>query len=478
MARRTKIIATIGPASEDEDTLRALVRAGMDVARLGLAHNTIDEAAQRMAAIRRVSALERRYVGVLVDLPGPKVRTASFGENAIDLIEGTNVDLRIGNDSSDASVIEVEYEGLLSDVEPGDRLSMGDGRVILEVADVGTDRLEARIAHGGTLVGSPGLHIPSDRLSIRAPTPEDLEAVERFVELGVDMVAVSFVRSAEDLLCLPIEPHPAGPIVVAKVETRAAIDDLPAIIEAAGAVMVARGDLGSECSIEDLPILQKEIIRQCISLGRPAITATQMLETMVSSPEPTRAEVSDVANAVWDGSSAVMLSGETAIGVDPVNVVETMARIAERADEAFDHRGWTSELSDLRMTDTDDPDTSITDAMTQATARAVEELGIATILCISGSGFTVRSMARFRPSARILGLSANERTVRQLTLSWGTTPMHLPEEGDLENRVFEALAVARDRGEVSAGDLVGVLAGTDVRSRSTNVLRVERVPEV
>ena len=478
MARRTKIIATIGPASEDEDTLRALVRAGMDVARLGLAHNTIDEAAQRMAAIHRVSALERRYVGVLVDLPGPKVRTASFGENAIDLIEGTNVELRIGNDSSDASVIEVEYEGLLSDVEPGDRLSMGDGRVILEVTDVGTDRLEARIAHGGTLAGSPGLHIPSDRLSIRAPTPEDLEAVERFVELGVDMVAVSFVRSAEDLLCLPIEPHPAGPIVVAKVETRAAIDDLPAIIEAAGAVMVARGDLGSECSIEELPILQKEIIRQCISLGRPAITATQMLETMVSSPEPTRAEVSDVANAVWDGSSAVMLSGETAIGVDPVNVVETMARIAERADEAFDHRGWTSELSDLRMTDTDDPDTSITDAMTQATARALEELGIATILCISGSGFTVRSMARFRPSARILGLSANERTVRQLTLSWGTTPLHLPEEGDLENRVFEALAVARDRGEVSAGDLVGVLAGTDVRSRSTNVLRVERVPEV
>jgi len=477
MARRTKIIATIGPASDDEATLRGLVRAGMDVARLGLAHNTIDEAAERMAAIRRIAALEGRYVGVLVDLPGPKIRAASFGEQAVELAEGSTIDLRVGDASSDASTIEIDYGGLLDDVVPGDRLSMGDGRVILAVDETTSDRLVAHVAHGGTLMGSPGLHIPSDRLSVRAPTPEDLEAVEHFVELGVDMIAVSFVRSAEDLARVPVEPYPAGPIVVAKVETRAAIDDLPAIIEASGAVMVARGDLGSECSIEELPILQKEIIRQCIALGRPAITATQMLETMVSSPEPTRAEASDVANAVWDGSSAVMLSGETAIGVDPVNVVATMARIAERADEAFDHRGWTSELSELRMTDTDDPDTSITDAMTQATARAVDELGVSTILCISGSGFTVRSMARFRPSARILGLSADERTVRQLTLSWGTVPLHLPEQGDLDSRVAAAIAVARDRGEVEVGELVGVLAGTDVRSRSTNALRIERVPE-
>ena len=477
MARRTKIIATIGPASDDEATLRDLIRAGMDVARLGLAHNTIDEAAQRMATIRRIAALEGRYVGILVDLPGPKIRAASFGESPVVIAGDSVVDLRVGNGASDATSMEIDYEGLLADVRPGDRLSMGDGRVILEVAELHGDRLATRVAHGGTLMGSPGLHIPSDRLSMRAPTPEDLTAVERFVELDVDMIAVSFVRSADDLARVPVDPHPAGPIVVAKVETRAAIEDLPAIIEASGAVMVARGDLGSECSIEELPILQKEIIRQCIALGRPAITATQMLETMVSSPEPTRAEASDVANAVWDGSSAVMLSGETAVGIDPVNVVATMARIAERADEAFDHRGWMSELSEMRMTDTDDPDTSITDAMTQATARAVDELGIGTILCISGSGFTVRSMARFRPSARILGLSADERAVRQLTLSWGTVPLHLPEEGDLDSRVAAAIAVARDRGEVEANELVGVLAGTDARSRSTNALRIERVPE-
>ena len=477
MARRTKIIATIGPASDDEATLRGLIRAGMDVARLGLAHNTIDEAAARMADIRRIAALEGRYVGILVDLPGPKVRAASFGEEPVVLVEDSRLELRVGDHRSDATSIEVDYEGLLSDMEPGDRLSLGDGRVILEVRDVAKESLSARVAHGGVLTGSPGLHIPSDRLSMRAPTDDDLRAVERFVELDVDMIAVSFVRSAEDLARLSVMPHPEGPIVVAKIETRAAIDDLPAIIEASGAVMVARGDLGSECSIEELPILQKEIIRQCIALGRPAITATQMLETMVNNPEPTRAEVSDVANAVWDGSSAVMLSGETAIGVNPVNVVSTMSRIAERADDAFDHRGWMSELSELRMTDTGDPDTAITDAMTQATARAVDELGISTILCISGSGFTVRSMARFRPSARIIGLSSNERTVRQLTLSWGTEALHLPEQGDLQRRVAAALEVARDRGAVQPGELVGLLAGTDVRSRSTNVLRVERVPE-
>ena len=476
MARRTKIIATIGPASEDEGTMRGLIRAGMDVARLGLAHNTIDEAAARMADIRRIAALEGRYVGILVDLPGPKVRAAPFGAEPVALVEDTEVQLRIGSTGSNASDIEVD-EGLLTDVEPGDRLSMGDGRVILEILDTIGDRLTARVAHGGVLNGSPGLHIPSDRLSMTAPTAEDLIAVERFLELDVDMIALSFVRSAEDLARLPVPPHPEGPIVVAKIETRAAIDDLPAIIAASGAVMVARGDLGSECNIEELPILQKEIIRQCIALGRPAITATQMLETMVTNPEPTRAEVSDVANAVWDGSSAVMLSGETAIGVDPVNVVQTMARIAERADRAFDHLAWMSELSDLRMTDTDDPDTSITDAMTQATARAIHELGIKTILCISGSGFTIRSMARFRPSARILGLSANERTVRQLTLSWGTEPIHLPEQGDIGKRVAAALVAARDQGDVPAGELVGVLAGTDVKSRSTNVLRIERVPE-
>ena len=475
MARRTKIIATVGPACEDDATLRKMVRAGMDVARLSLAHGTLDEAARRFEAVRRTAAEEGRVVGILVDLPGPKIRAGSFGEQPVALTEGSIVELRIGSQVSTASVLEVDYEGLLTDVEVGDRLTIGDGRAVVEIVDAGSENLSARVAHGGQLSGRPGLHIPADHLSLRAPTDNDLIALERFLDLGVDMVALSFVRSADDLARLPVDPHPQGPLVVAKIETRAAIEDLPAIIEASGAVMVARGDLGSECSIEELPILQKEIIRQCITLGRPAITATQMLESMIMAPEPTRAEASDVANAVWDGSSVLMLSGETAIGDDPVNVVATMARIAERADDEFDHRAWLTELAQMRLDDTGDPDTAITDAMTHASARALTELGIGTILCISGSGFTVRSMARFRPGARILGFSSNERTVRQLTLSWGTEPLHLSEDGDIERRVFAALNMARDQGYVAVDELVAVLAGTDVRSRSTNVLRVERV---
>jgi len=201
-----------------------------------------------------------------------------------------------------------------------------------------------------------------------------------------------------------------------------------------------------------------------------------MLETMIENPEPTRAEVSDVANAVWDGSSAVMLSGETAIGVDPVNVIATMARIVDHADLAFDHLSWADDLAEIRLTDRKVPETSITDAMTLATARAVNELGIKTILCISGSGFTVRSMARFRPKARILGYSANENTVGQLSLSWGTEPRLLPTEGAIEGRIMAAVCLARDSGDLQEGELVAVLAGTSESSRSTNVLRIQIVP--
>ena len=477
MSRRTKIIATIGPASESEPVLRDLIRAGMDVARLGTAHSTLEENAERLTTIRRIAAEEGRTVGILVDLQGPKVRAANFGDDPVEFVEGASVQLRIGHLQSRAAVIEVDYEAFFRDVEPGGRMSIGDGRVILQMADREGDRISSTVLHGGVLSGRPGLHIPADRLSLSAPTPEDLRAVEFFLGYEVDMIALSFVRSADDVDRLGTDPHPHGPLVVTKIETAAALTDLSGIIEKSGAVMVARGDLGNECGIESLPVLQKQIIRQCIALGRPAITATQMFESMIGNPEPTRAEVSDVANAIWDGSSAVMLSGETAVGADPVKVVATMSRVAQHADEHFDHHGWSAELAESRLTDVADPNTSITDAMTVAAARAVDELGIRTIVCVSGSGFTVRSMARFRPSARILGYSADKRTVRQLSLSWGTEPFHLPEDGDVDLRVAEALDLARGQAGVEVGELVAVLVGTNPTARATNELRLERIPE-
>ena len=475
MNRRTKIVATIGPASEDEATLRAMIRAGMDVARLGLAHNTIDEGLERFHRIRKVSEEEGRRVGILVDLPGPKVRAGNFGETGVDVPTGSSIELRVGEAGSSADVIEVDYEFLMRDIQVGDRVTIGDGGAVLEVTDKKADKMLANVVAGSTLRGRPGVHIPSDRLQLPTPTPEDFLALDAFVDAGVDMVAVSFVRSAHDMRRVGTEPHPRGPLLVAKIETRAAVDNLPGIIEASGAVMVARGDLGNECSLEDLPHLQKDIIRQCIAGGRPVITATQMLESMVTSLAPTRAEASDVANAVFDGSSAVMLSGETAVGADPTNVVRTMSRIARRADEEMDYPGWARRLAEMRMTDRSES-TSVTDAMTMAAWRATQELGVQNVLCISGSGFTVRSMARFRPEANILGFSVNEATVQQLTLSWGTTPMLMGKGGTNEEMVAEAMRLAKSAGHIRPGELVGVLAGSDSRAQATNVLRIERVP--
>ena len=477
MSRRTKIVATLGPASEDESTLRAMIAAGMDVARIGLAHGTLDEAMERYRRVRLAAAHEGRPVGVLVDLPGPKVRAASLGEDHVDFEPGRAVELAVGTERSDTSVIEVDYENLLDDVLVGDTLDLGDGRVMLNVVDRGRDRLVAEVVHGGLLSGCPGVHIPADRLRVSTPTPEDFKALDAFIDLGVDMVAISFVRSAHDIRRVGTEPHPRGPMLVAKIETRAAVQNLAGIIDTAGAIMVARGDLGSECSIEELPHLQKQIIQQCIAGGRPVITATQMLDSMVSRPSPTRAEASDVANAVFDGSSALMLSGETAVGIDPVNVVRTMDRIARRADEEFDFELWAERLAELRMTDDSTHDEySITDAMTMAAWRATDSLGISTILAISGTGFTVRSVARFRPRARIIGLSHNERTVHQLSLSWGTTPVLVSDKGSNDEMVRQAVATALDRDFVRSGEVVGILAGADNRSRSANVLRLERVP--
>jgi pyruvate kinase len=476
MPRRTKIVATIGPASESESMLRALINAGVDVARLGLAHGTIEEALERYHRVRRVADEEGKHVGVLVDLPGPKVRAATFGESAIDLPDGHIVRLTVGHDRSTSDVIEVDYDSLLDDIQIGDRLVLGDGKVQLDIREKQADKLVAEVISGGEVSGRPGVHIPSDRLSISTPTPEDFRAIDAFVDVGVDMIALSFVRSAHDVRRIGTEIYPRGPLVIAKIETRAAVQNLAGIIEAAGAIMVARGDLGNECTIEELPYLQKQIIRDCIAGGRPVITATQMLESMIESAAPTRAEASDVANAVWDGSSAVMLSAETAIGVDPVNVVRTMHRIVRRADESFDYGGWAANLAKLRMTKSDTTEHSVTDAMTMAAWRAATELGLSTIVCISGSGFTVRSVARFRPTARILGFSHNPRTVKQLTLSWGTTSIQLDAGGTNDEMVRRALLLARDAGYVRAGELVAVLAGMSTAARSTNVLRVETVP--
>jgi pyruvate kinase len=478
MTRRTKIIATIGPASDSDAQIKGMIEAGMDIVRIGVAHGTLDHNLERFRAVRRAAADFGRPVGILVDLPGPKVRAGLFPEDGAFLGDGDDLRLLPGTGPSTAEVIEVDYDRIALDVDVGDQLVFGDGAVVLRVTGKQGGGLDVRVQHGGLLQGRPGVHVPSDRLHLTTPTAEDLRLLDAFVEAGTDMVALSFVRSAHDLRKIGTEPHPRGPLVVAKIETRAAIDNLEGIIEASGAVMVARGDLGAECPIEDLPHLQKHIIRTCIALGRPAITATQMLESMISAPTPTRAEASDIANAIFDGSSVLMLSAETAVGRDPVLAVSTMARIAERADQEFDYAGWAEGLTRTRRTHGSTDGDDITDAMTSAAWRASLQTRPAAIICLTRTGFTVRSIARFRPDVPILGFSEDERTVHQLTMSWGSTPIHLTEPSDsVESMVVQALRLAQQRGEVRQGDLVAILTGSDdVDARATDTLKLVRVP--
>ncbi|MFT7598183.1 MAG: pyruvate kinase [Acidimicrobiales bacterium] len=455
--------------------MKDMIDAGMNVARLNLSHGTLEESLQRFHRVRAASAEQGVEVGIMADLPGPKVRLGRFAEPLL-LENNAEILLEPGEGISSGNVFPVAYESLLSDVKLGDRMAVGDGSIILEVIENTGNALRTKVCFGGLVQGRPGLHIPSDRLRLSSPTVEDLRLLDAFIEVGIDMIAISFVRSAHDVRRVGLEPAPRGPLVVAKIETRAAVENLDGIIMASGAVMVARGDLGSECGIEDLPHLQKDIISRCIALGRPAITATQMLESMVTAPSPTRAEASDVANAVFDGTSSVMLSGETAIGADPALVVSTMARIADRADQEFDYAGWAHQIKRDRLSEPQSVDAAVTDVMTMATWRAASEMGVKAILCISRSGFTVRAIARFRPQAKILGFSPEQRTLRQLTISWGATPLAIDRIDNIDATAERAMEIAKSQGHVRSGDIVAVLGGSSASVGSTDTLRMIRCP--
>ncbi len=475
MKRRTKIIATIGPASSDSTTLKSMIEAGMDVARLNLSHGDLDDHITRLHQLREIADTVGRPLGIMADLPGPKVRLGMF-ESPLMLAINDEVLLEPGDGPSSPERFSVGYESLLSDVHTGDRLAIGDGTIVLDIVEHLDSALKARVMFGGTVQGRPGLHIPSDRLKLTTPTADDLRMLDAMVQHDVDMVALSFVRSAHDVRRVGLEPTPRGPLVVAKIETRAAVENLDGIITESGAIMVARGDLGTECSIEDLPHLQKQIISRCIALGRPAITATQMLESMITAPAPTRAEASDVANAVFDGTSAVMLSAETAIGQDPAHVVATMARIAHHADQEFNYDRWGTDLRREHLVERQGTDSAVTDTMTMATWQAAREINAKAIVCISRSGFTVRAIARFRPEAPILGFSPEERTVRQLTMSWGATPIKIDRIDDNVTTVHKVLDLAKSLGHLRTGDVVAVLGGSSATIGATDTLRMVRCP--
>ena len=478
--RRTKIIATIGPASDPPDVLRGLFEAGADVARLGLAHGTLDQSLERLKRVRTAAQDVGRPIGVLADLPGPKVRTAAFGDEGVTLVAGSIVRLTQADvgDRSTSEVVAIELAGAVDALRPGDRVALGDGGVTLVVVEAPGAAVHATVTSGGVVRGRPGVALPEDRVPLRSPTDQDLRLLEGVLGAGVEAVAVSFVQSSEDVAAVRLAAGSAAPMIVAKIETGPAVEDLDDILRAADGVMVARGDLGVRLPLEDVPHIQKQIIRVGVSHGKPVITATQMLESMVTAPTPTRAEVTDVANAVFDGTSAMMLSGETAIGHDPVAAVAAMARITRRAERDFDYRGWGMRLGQQQMAGLHDAPTTtrITSAITAAAWRASVDAELAAIIACTSSGRTARMISRFRPTCPILALTPSEKTARQLAMAWGIRPMVMETHGSTDEIVWHAVEAAAKLELVRPGDLVGVLVGspTDVEP-TTDVLRLVRV---
>ena len=479
MARRTKIVATIGPASEDPTVLGAMVTAGMDMARLSLAHGPVEETLERLARVRRAGTEEGRMIGVLADLPGPKLRTARF-EEGVSLVEGDRVELVAASDgtTSDTRRIGVEHPEAVGHLEAGDRVALGDGGVELAVETVHGDRAVTRIVTGGLLRGRPGVALPAGRFSIDGPTAEDLRLLEAVCDAEVDAVAVSLVRSGDEVERLRRAAGSDAPLMVAKIETQEAVDALEDVISVSDAVMVARGDLGIRCALEDVPHYQKRIIRTGVAYGRPVITATQMLESMIRAPRPTRAEVSDVANAVFDGTSALMLSGETAIGHDPPEAVAQMARIATRAEAEFDYEAWGRGLGRQQMATTRGGPASvrITAAISAAAWRAASEAGAAAIIACTSSGATARSIARFRPKVPIVAATPSQRVARQLSVSWGITAVVIERHGTTDDIVWFAIEAAVAKGLVRPDEIVAVLAGSPLElDPTTDVLRLVRI---
>ncbi len=461
-------MATIGPASDSSTGLQDLMRAGVDVVRLNLSHGSIDEHLVRLKAVRAAAEAVGKEVAVLADLPGPKIRSGRFPEGGAALTVGEMVELRAGDEPSGSNCIYVQYETLLEDLIIGGHVMLGDGAISMSVQSVGDECAIVRVETGGTANGQPGVHLPSDNLRLTTPTDEDLVLAEEMATAGVEFIAVSFVRQAIDVQRVRDVVGPRAQLI-AKIETSSSIVNLEDIVKMSDAVMVARGDLGIDCPIEDVPHLQKRIIRHCVEVGTPVITATQMLESMITASAPTRAEVSDVANAVFDGTDAVMLSGETAIGRDPVAVVTTMSKVAERAEEAASYRQWADRLGRVQLDGRHEPmehGDRVTAALTHAASQAAIDSKASAILCCTNSGRTARAMARFRPDAAMIALSPEASMVRSLALTWGVTPMPVGTYESTDEMVWFAVETALRAGMVRHGDTVVVLAGAPDRRQA------------
>lgn len=463
--RRTKIVATIGPASSDPETIAALIEAGVDAVRLNMSHGTHDDHALRAERVREAERASGRPIALIADLQGPKLRIVELAEPLLLERGATVVVAGEGSEREDDIVVRPAVLGQV--LQPGNEILIDDGRVRLRVERVERGRATCQVVVGGRVSSHKGVNLPGVALPIPSITRKDLEDLEFALGLGVDFVALSFVRSASDVLALRtlIEARGSHAHVIAKIEKAEAVAALDAILTEAHAVMVARGDLGVEIGAAEVPLLQKRIIQHALERGKPVITATQMLESMIHSPDPTRAEASDVANAILDGTAAVMLSGETAVGEYPVEAVKVMARIARAVEPSLDYRHEIPRAADSP---------TIGQAMSNAACDVAEALSAKALLVPTVTGATASSVARLRPRRPIIALTHDVDSLRHLALEWGVTPVVLPETHDVEDLWSRSMAAAREAGVIKRGDRVVITAGTAVNvTGSTNLIRVD-----
>ena len=470
-ARRAKIICTIGPSCNSEAALRDLMQAGMDVARLNFSHGSPQDHVRRIETLRNVATEEGRTICIMQDLQGPKIRTGALKDHQVVTLQAGGVVIITTREIvGSADLISTTFKSLPGEVRPGSRVLLSDGRIELRVKAVHGEDIECEIVNGGTLAENQGINLPGAALSIPALTEKDRKDLEFGLEHGVDAVALSFVRSANDVRDVKeiIAAHKEHVPVIAKLEKPQALDELEAILEVSDGVMVARGDLGVEMPPEKVPVIQKHVIRRAAEWRKPVIIATQMLESMIENPRPTRAEASDVANAVFDGTDAVMLSAETASGRYPREAVCMMAKIIVEAESNMDEFMQPRRRREHRGL-------SISETICESVAHAAEDLDMAAIAVFTETGNTARTLSKFRPKSRIFAFSHVPAVCNRMNLLWGVQPVRRDHVLGAEEMLSTAEQELLRSGRLKAGDVLGVVAGTQMASGSTNFMRLHVV---
>lgn len=473
--QKTKMIFTIGPTSESEEMLSELIKAGMNAARLNFSHGDHEEHGNRIDLIKKLRTKHNNPIAIVLDTKGPEIRTKDFGEK-VELKEGSRFTIYCGEDVlGDATKCSVTYDNLYKDVKPGNTILIDDGLVGLTIEEIEENKVHCIVANNGFVSSKKGINVPNVSIKLPALTEKDKSDLIFGCEQEVDMVAASFIRKASDVLAIRkvLEQNGGSDIqIFSKIENQEGVDNIDEIIKFSDGIMVARGDMGVEIPIERVPVVQKMIIEKCNKAGKPVITATQMLDSMMRNPRPTRAEASDVANAIFDGTDAVMLSGESANGKYPIEAAKTMARIAMAAEAQIDYEAALNKRKENALS-------NVANAISLATCTTARELNVSAIITATQTGSTARMVSKYKPECPIIAVTPDEKVARKLALNWGVFPIWARKFESTDEMIIESVNKAKECGHVENGDLVVVAAGIPVHySGTTNMLKVHIVGDV